>query len=225
MVNARAPNYELAENDYMLGMKYKEIADKYQVSINTVKSWKKRYNWQKEGDSTSKKKVAHKNAHKSAKGCTQKNDVRIEQNETAAVEEAIEYEQAGMTEKQWLFCIYYVRYRNKVKAYQKAYQCSYENACAHATTLWKNVEIQKMIQKLLAEYRDNLNLDIKDIFQMYIDIAIDEEGVSPKDRMRAMDWLSSHISDTEEQEKKEKLTNIADILSQMNDIKDGDIDE
>ena len=38
-------NYELAEQDYIAGMKYKEIADKYGVSINTVKSWKKRYAW------------------------------------------------------------------------------------------------------------------------------------------------------------------------------------
>lgn len=40
-------NYELAEQDYIAGMKYKEIAEKYNVSINTVKSWKTRYGWQK----------------------------------------------------------------------------------------------------------------------------------------------------------------------------------
>ena len=36
-------NYILAEADYVEGMKYKDIAAKYGVSINTVKSWKKRY--------------------------------------------------------------------------------------------------------------------------------------------------------------------------------------
>ena len=44
-----APNYELAENDYMSGMKYKDIARKYGVTLNTVKSWKKRYNWDRKG--------------------------------------------------------------------------------------------------------------------------------------------------------------------------------
>ncbi|WP_257164343.1 hypothetical protein, partial [Cetobacterium somerae] len=29
-------NYELAELDYKNGMKYKDIADKYEVSLNTV---------------------------------------------------------------------------------------------------------------------------------------------------------------------------------------------
>ena len=33
---------EMAEKDYLAGMKYKDIAAKYEVSINTVKSWKKR---------------------------------------------------------------------------------------------------------------------------------------------------------------------------------------
>ena len=33
-------NYEKAEQDYMSGMKYKDIAEKYGTTINTVKSWK-----------------------------------------------------------------------------------------------------------------------------------------------------------------------------------------
>ncbi len=38
---------EQAEADYVAGLKYKEIAEKYGVSLNTVKSWKTRYGWQK----------------------------------------------------------------------------------------------------------------------------------------------------------------------------------
>lgn len=38
---------ENAYKDYLLGMKYQDIADKYCVSINTVKSWKRRLNWQR----------------------------------------------------------------------------------------------------------------------------------------------------------------------------------
>ncbi len=36
-------NWELAKKDYLAGMKYKDIAAKYRVSINTVKSLKSRY--------------------------------------------------------------------------------------------------------------------------------------------------------------------------------------
>ncbi|WP_423219649.1 P27 family phage terminase small subunit [Clostridium ihumii] len=36
---------ENAYKDYISGMKYKDIAEKYEVSLNTVKSWQKRYKW------------------------------------------------------------------------------------------------------------------------------------------------------------------------------------
>lgn len=64
--------YEQAELDYIAGMKYKEIAEKYNTSVNTVKSWKQRYNWvrEKRNSRDSKKECAHKIkkcAHKKSK--------------------------------------------------------------------------------------------------------------------------------------------------------------
>ncbi len=53
-------NHIRAEKDYMKGMKYKEIAEKYNVSINTVKSWKQRYNWSRKGVHTKKKVCTQK---------------------------------------------------------------------------------------------------------------------------------------------------------------------
>lgn len=44
---------EKAYEDYVSGMAYQKIADKYSVSINTVKSWQKRYKWTR--DCTQKK--------------------------------------------------------------------------------------------------------------------------------------------------------------------------
>ncbi|MFE9082224.1 phage terminase small subunit [Bacillus mobilis] len=52
--------HELAQEDYMQGMKYKELAEKYEVSINTIKSWRKRHGWNRKG--------VHPNEKK---GCTQ----------------------------------------------------------------------------------------------------------------------------------------------------------
>lgn len=52
--------WEKAFQDYGSGMKYKEIADKYGVSLNTVKSWKTRH-WNKKSVHTKNgKKCAHK---------------------------------------------------------------------------------------------------------------------------------------------------------------------
>lgn len=52
--------HELAQEDYMQGMKYKVLAEKYEVSINTIKSWRKRHGW-------NRKRVHQKDE----KGCTQ----------------------------------------------------------------------------------------------------------------------------------------------------------
>jgi transposase len=38
-------NYELAKIDYSNGMSTKEIAEKYNVSVATVRKWKSRHNW------------------------------------------------------------------------------------------------------------------------------------------------------------------------------------
>jgi uncharacterized protein YjcR len=65
-----AENYVKAENDYVRGMKYKDIAEKYGVSLNTVKSWKKRYGWTREKGAHKKKGVHPK---KETRGAPKKN--------------------------------------------------------------------------------------------------------------------------------------------------------
>ncbi|MBO0560243.1 hypothetical protein EXQ37_10950 [Clostridium botulinum] len=58
MENIRGPDAkEQAKKDYLEGMKYKDLAEKYSVSLNTIKSWVKRYGWSEE----KKQKGAHKN--------------------------------------------------------------------------------------------------------------------------------------------------------------------
>jgi uncharacterized protein YjcR len=49
-----------AHADYVKGMKYKEIAEKYGISVNTIKSWRQRNNWQR--------KTLKKGAPKDKKG-------------------------------------------------------------------------------------------------------------------------------------------------------------
>ncbi|KEK25705.1 P27 family phage terminase small subunit [Bacillus gaemokensis] len=60
-MNNNSTLHELAYDDYLSGMKYKDIADKYSVSINTVKSWKKRHNWQREDAPKTTKVASRKN--------------------------------------------------------------------------------------------------------------------------------------------------------------------
>ena len=59
---------DLAHKDYLAGMKYKDIAEKYNVSINTVKSWQKRNGWTRKADAPPKKGAPKKKRTGAPKG-------------------------------------------------------------------------------------------------------------------------------------------------------------
>lgn len=166
---ARAPNQK-AEKAYKLykeGMKLVDIAARLDVPPGTVRRWKSTYHWESGQDSERSEKESERSG-------TGKANVRKdnESKRKAVQEEHLNtVSENGLTEKQRMFCLYFVKYRNKVKAYQKAFACSYENACGHASTLSKKVEIQTEINRLLEEYRMTVKLDTRDLFQWYLDIA------------------------------------------------------
>ncbi len=211
---------ESAEKDYMSGMKYKDIADKYGVSINTVKSWKKRYNWEREKGCTQNKKRVHtKNGRKKA----------------VADEVKQVIQNTDLTDKQQLFCIHYIRCFNATKAYQKAYGCGYTTAVTNGPALLGNTRIKEEILQLKQDRLNREFLSESDIFQKYMDIAfadindfvdisagfvtakdgIDgtivsevsntQSGVKIKlaDRMKALQWLTDHMDLATEKQKAE----------------------
>lgn len=65
-MNEEIPKWKLAFEDYQKGLKYKDIANKYDVSISAIKSWKSRY-WTNEKLQPRSKKVATKKSE----GCNQ----------------------------------------------------------------------------------------------------------------------------------------------------------
>jgi len=138
--------WELAYIDYQNGMKYKDIAVKHDVSINTVKSWKFR-KWnvppEKKG-ATKREKVAHKKE----------------------VQPVIDND--DLTEQQKLFCLYYLECFNATKAYKKAYGCDYKTANANAYLLMVNHGIKDELKRLKAELQQDVFLDVKDLIQEYI---------------------------------------------------------
>ena len=166
-------NYELAEEDYINGMKYKEIAEKYNVSINTVKSWKTRYKWckDKKGMHTKSKKVCTQN--KKSAGTKKNNECGIKEPIADEVKEVMENEE--LTDKQRLFCIFYSKCFNATKAYLKAYTCTYETANAEGYKLLVNPCIKKQIDEL-TKIRFNKEALKSGVLQKYIDIAFADLG-------------------------------------------------
>lgn len=173
--------YELAEKDYMAGMKYKEIAEKYDVSINTVKSWKTRHKWSKD--------ASEKGVHTKPKRVHTKKEL---------LEPVVESDE--LTEKQRLFCIYYIKYFNATKAYQKAYECNYITANVNGSRLLVNASIQNEIDRMKEERATELKLDVRDIIQKYIDIAFADitDFVSfSSETLVAKDELGRNMKDDE----------------------------
>ena len=166
-------NYELAEEDYINGMKYKEIAEKYNVSINTVKSWKTRYKWckDKKGMHTKSKKVCTQN--KKSAGVKKNNECDIKEPIADEVKEVMENEE--LTDKQRLFCIFYSKCFNATKAYLKAYTCTYETANSEGYKLLVNPCIKKQIDEL-TKIRFNKEALKNGVLQKYIDIAFADLG-------------------------------------------------
>lgn len=156
---------EQAEKDYMDGMKYKDIAEKYGTTINTVKSWKKRYAWDRK-----------KGAHKNEKGCTQNKKgapatVKIIDDGTKGT-----LQNDDLTPEQQMFCIYYIRSFNATQSYAKAYGCSYDAANAHGYKLLSKGVIREEIDRLVEIKRQQIVANEQDIVELQWRIAFSNIG-------------------------------------------------
>lgn len=138
-----------------------ELAEKHGVKLGTMKSRKSREKWSRDSP---------KVATKTKKDATAKKKVATpKQNKETREEPVIEND--DLTDKQRLFCIYYIKYFNATKAYQKAYNVDYFSAMSAGSRLLRNVKVSEEIDRLKAEQANGLKLDARDVLQKYIDIA------------------------------------------------------
>ena len=81
-----------------------------------------------------------------------------------------------LTEKQRLFCLYFVKCFNATKAYRKAYQCDEYVAMSSGSRLLRNAKVKEEIDRLKQEKLNQAYLTQADIFQKYMDIAFADMG-------------------------------------------------
>lgn len=141
--------WELAYQDYLNKMKYKDIAEKYDVSINTVKSWKSR-KW----NAPPEKKVAHKTKKVAHKKKVPKAVEALNDNDE-------------LTEAQKMFCLYYLEDFNATQSYIKAYQCSYTTAMVNGNQLLRNTKIKNELDRLKLELQSEQYFKVDDIIKNY----------------------------------------------------------
>lgn len=162
MPRAKDARADVALDLYKQGLALTEIAAQLDVAPGTVRSWKNRYKWDSETNETNA--TLQKNKRNVAK--EKNNKKKVVANEVEMV-----IQNTDLTDKQQLFCIYYIRCFNATRAYKKAYGCSYENAMVEGCKLLRNSKVKEEILKLKQERFNREFLSEEDIFQKYMDIA------------------------------------------------------
>jgi len=155
---ARAPNEKVdkAKKLYLKGEKLIDIANELELPEGTVRRWKKTYQWDSER--------SEKNSERSVK-------TSVKKKKTVAKEVKQVMENTELTDKQRLFCLYYIKCFNATKAYQKAYGCSCETAMVAGPRMLGNVRVRNEITNLKQNRYQREFLSEADIFQKYMDIA------------------------------------------------------
>ncbi|MCM3110672.1 terminase small subunit [Lederbergia lenta] len=140
-----------------------KLAEKHDVKLGTLKSRKSR-------DTTNGdpwvRGAPKKDATKTKKVATISKRMQPKKEEKEPIVES-----DNLTDKQRLFCIYYIKSFNATKAYQKAYECDYVSAMSNGNRLIRNDKISGEIDRMKAEQTNELKLGVRDILQKYIDIA------------------------------------------------------
>ena len=145
-----------AEHDYELGMKYKDIASKYGVSYNTVKSWKSRHGWTRKG--------APKRVQLDAKR------VHPKKPSEKAIEELND---SKLSDKQKSFVLEYLRIFNATQAYINVYDATYNVATVNGPRLLGNARIQKEIKRIREAKLKELAIEPLDLIE---DVAKEAKG-------------------------------------------------
>lgn len=150
-------NYQLAEHDYILGMKYKDIAEKYNVSVDTVKSWRKRYGWNREKSVKKSAPIAPLNK----KGCISEKEVQEEE----------------LNDREILFCHYYVKCWNATQAALKSgYSQNKTSAAIQGSKLLSRARVKAEIDRLRSLIRQEIQLDVIDLLQFCLKIVAADIG-------------------------------------------------
>lgn len=153
---------EIKEKAYQMykgGTKLIDISKELNIPSGTVRRWKSEQGWDNKRSIKSERSERKANARKEKKERIAEEDVKsVIKNE-------------NLTDKQRLFCLYYVRCFNATRAYRKAYGSSYETAMANGSELLRNTKIQKEIHKLKQNRLNAEVMEESDIVQKYMDIA------------------------------------------------------
>lgn len=151
---------EQAKQDYLAGMKIKDIANKTGKSASTIRSWKSRYKWDDGSitDNAPPKSVATKHN----KSATQHKNVATSYETQKAIEDLAD---SDLKEKQKAFAMEYVRLSNATQAYINVYDVAYKTAVVNGPRLLGNARVQEGITELRKAKFKELSIGVFDLIE------------------------------------------------------------
>lgn len=170
MARARSPDWELIKKDYIKlngEVKLKEFAEKHGVKYSTLRSRKNREKWDEEINTVATK--IKNDATKLKDVATNKRTKKIEK-VGKKIEVVERLEDADLTEKQRLFCLYYIKSFN---ATMSAIKAGYAKDSAHVEgcRLLRNAKVKAEIKRLKGSMQQDIFIDAMDVLNKYIEIA------------------------------------------------------
>lgn len=175
MPRARDPNRDKAKELYLESdgkMLLKDIAEQLGKSDSQIRKWKNQDKW----DNHLKGNVTNQSKGNVTKRKATKKQPNKPKSKATEIEEAPLNENGELTDKQWLFCMYYIKYYNATKAYQKAYECDYRTANVNGSRLLVNASIREEVKRMQDIQAQTMMLDANSVLQKWVDIAFADIG-------------------------------------------------
>lgn len=184
------PNWGKIKKEYEeTEIKVKDICKKHKINFNTLQSRIQRESW--------KVRNPHKNNAQSKK--SSKSRDKSEQK---------------LTDKQKLFCLYYIKNFNATMAYLKAYKCSYDTAGVNGNRLLGNTRIENEIQRLKEERNKSIRIGKNDIIERHMKIAF-------ADMTDYVDWGNEEYTYINEESGEEGTKNVNIVKFKDSNLVDG----
>ena len=207
MARERSPNRDKAFEIYQQHggkIQNREIANMLDISEKSVSGWKTKDKWISKLNGVLQ--INERSTPKEKKNKRTKKE--------PIVKEVIDViENDDLTEKQRLFCLFYIKTFNATQSYRKAYQCSYDVANAEGYKLLVNPCVRQEILRLKEIRMQADFVDANDVVRHFQEIAFTDEnyldGIEVKlsDKLKALDFLAKYykLLESENETKEDKL--------------------
>ena len=207
----RSPNRDKAKEIYLRSkgnIKLSDIAIQLDVSDSQIRKWKSTDKWDAELNGA----LPLRNSNVTIEKGTEKQQKKNKKEPIAKeVEDIIEND--GLTDKQRLFCLYYIKTYNATRSYQKAYNCSYDVANVEGFKNLVKPSIREEILQLKKIRMQTDFMDADDIIRKYQEIAFTDEEildgaeVRTTDKLKALEFLTKYykLLESESETKEDKL--------------------